>query len=250
MISMKCEKVQNLISTFLDGELAPETWESVETHIAQCDECERVYSDFSLILDLCEESFAADDVPPNSQALWCRINNIIETEVVPEIQREEAESTTPGRLASFWNGSLWLSKGQVATAVVGIAVVSSLLTVIAVRNFSNPVDPLAESETEPTIFEKVMADLGVGESPAEKTERRVKEQKAAIDYWKNRVEMRRASWNPETRDVFDRNLDEIDKAVREYTRLLQENPQDAISNEMLDSALKEKMDLLREFSEL
>ena len=83
----------------------------------------------------------------------------------------------------------------------------------------------------------------------EKNHNRLKEQRAAIEYWKNRVEARRATWNSETKLVFDRNLSEIEKAVTEYTRLLNDNPEDAISNEMLDSALKEKMELLREFSE-
>jgi hypothetical protein len=42
----------------------------------------------------------------------------------------------------------------------------------------------------------------------------------------------------------------INKSVNEYTEILQEDPQDSISSEMLDSALNEKMELLREFSEL
>ncbi len=52
------------------------------------------------------------------------------------------------------------------------------------------------------------------------------------------------------REAFDRNLIEIDQTVYEYDRILQENPQDDLSSEMLDSALNEKMALLREFSEL
>jgi hypothetical protein len=38
--------------------------------------------------------------------------------------------------------------------------------------------------------------------------------------------------------------------VYENDRILQENPQDDLSGEMLDSALNEKMELLREFAEL
>jgi len=38
--------------------------------------------------------------------------------------------------------------------------------------------------------------------------------------------------------------------VSEYTMILQENPEDDLSGEMLDSVLNDKMNLLREFSEL
>jgi CHASE3 domain sensor protein len=64
------------------------------------------------------------------------------------------------------------------------------------------------------------------------------------------VQARRNQWNRNLREAFDRNLREIDQVVAEYTQILEENPQDDLSGEMLDSALKEKMDLLREFSEL
>lgn len=243
---MNCGNYQNLISSYLDGELDAETWRSIESHLGECDECTKVYSDFSTILEFCDETFATDAEPPNSHALWCRINNIIESEI-PQAKTEEIPAEPS---FGFWNSSLNLSAGQIASAVACIALVSSLLTVVAFKNFTTPADPLAAQESEDTVVHKVLADLGIGETEVQRHERRLKEQRAAIEYWRNRVEVRRASWNDETRLVFDRNLDEIDKAVREYTRLLNENPQDTISNEMLDSALKEKMELLREFSEL
>ncbi|REJ79126.1 MAG: hypothetical protein DWQ47_06695 [Acidobacteria bacterium] len=244
---MNCGNYQNLISAFLDGELDADTWKAVEGHMEACEECSNVFTDFSSILDFCEDSLAVDSEPPNSHALWCRINNIIETEV-PEPQEQEVvvSEAAPG----FWNSSLNLSAGQIASAVACIAVVSSLVTVIAFQNLASGAEPGSSRDSGRTVFEKVLADLGIGETPVERTERRVKEQRAAIDYWKTKVEARRASWNNETQIVFDRNLSEIDKAVNEYTKLLQEDPQDSISNEMLDSALREKMELLREFSEL
>jgi hypothetical protein len=247
---MDCGNFQNLISAFLDGELDAESWEPVSLHLRGCDDCNRVYEDLSAIVSFCDESFAEDALPPNSQALWCRINNIIETEVAPELEEERASSAAPGRFASMWHSSFRLSPMQLVSAILGVALVSSLLTVIAFKNFSTESDPLTGAEGQPSVFDKVLADLGLGESPRQKNERRIREQEASIRYWKARVDERRAQWNVETRDVFDRNLSEIDKAVNEYTNMLRANPQDTISNEMLDSALKEKMELLREFSEL
>ena len=65
-----------------------------------------------------------------------------------------------------------------------------------------------------------------------------------------RAQARRVQWDNKMRDAFDRNLNEIDQAVNEYTMILQQDPQDELSGEMLDSALDDKMKLLREFSEL
>ncbi len=134
--------------------------------------------------------------------------------------------------------------------MIAITIISSLLTVVAVKNFSGPEDSLAGYEAEPSMFEKVLASVGMSETPAERANRRLKERKSAIDYWTNRVSKRRVEWDTDTRVTFDRNMDVIDKAVKQYTRILKENPQDEISTEMLDSALNEKMELLREFSEL
>ena len=41
-----------------------------------------------------------------------------------------------------------------------------------------------------------------------------------------------------------------DQAIQDYTTILQKNPQDDLSGEMLDSAMNEKMNLLRAFAEL
>ena len=99
-------------------------------------------------------------------------------------------------------------------------------------------------------MKKFWQKLGVAETPKQKIERRLKERKKAIGYWKEKVETRRVKWDVDTRRTFDRNLNVIEKTVKEYTEILQEDPQDQISNEMLDAALNDKMELLREFSEL
>ena len=101
---------------------------------------------------------------------------------------------------------------------------------------------------------KTVEPVGVESEEQPKTKKDVieliKEQQAAIEYWDKRVQLRRVQWDKNMRDAFDRNLNEIDQAVTDYTLILQKDPQDDLSGEMLDSALMEKMNLLREFSEL
>ena len=43
-----------------------------------------------MILDCCELEESEYALPPNPKALWCRINNLIETEIAPELKKEAA----------------------------------------------------------------------------------------------------------------------------------------------------------------
>ncbi len=247
---MNCDHCQQLISVFLDNELDDLSSTNVREHLAVCEECSRVCEDLAMIMDFCQLEQDESVIPPNPQALWCRINNVIESEVQAEIFKEnkekaQAEKQT-GWIPRRWNFSFM----QVASAVLGIALISSIVTIIGIRNYVVPTDNDISANSEPSLFEKVLGKVGLMETPQQKRARVLKDRETAIDYWNKRVELRRAQWNANLRDAFDRNLNEINQAVNEYTEILQENPQDDLSNEMLDSALNEKMDLLREFSEL
>lgn len=241
---MTCDDCQENISLFLDNELADDLSAAMQTHLGICAECAKVCEDFAVILDSCRED-VADIVPPNSQALWCRINNIIETEVSAEQKLPEAEKARGVFARGF---TLW----QLTSAVAGVALISSLLTIVGVRNYFEPAgeDFTSRSNATQTTFEKVLSKVGLIETPQQARLKRMQEQQAAIEYWNRRVQERRAQWDAKMRDAFDRNLNEIDQAVSEYNVILERDPQDELSGEMLDTALNEKMNLLRAFSEL
>jgi hypothetical protein len=247
---MNCEQCQELLSPFLDNELESAAALAVQTHLSICAECAKVCEDFAAILEFCGETQTGELVPPNSKALWCRINNIIESEVQAEILKEQKEQTpAPPVKKGFWGGSWKMSFPQAISAVLGIALISSLLTVVGIKNYSGSTAGYRTS-AEMSLFERVLGKIGIVESFEQRRERIVKERLAAIDYWSKRVAARRSQWDNQLRSVFDRNLREIDQAVFEYSRILQENPQDELTGEMLDSTLSEKEELLREFSEL
>jgi hypothetical protein len=247
-MEMTCEHCQEYISAFLDNDLDEKISAGIQAHLAVCGDCAKVCGDFAAILDMCHVDEPAEVLPPNSQALWCRINNIIESEIEPlhpEIKPEEA----PKRgLARVWQ----LSFSQVAAGMIFIGLVSSLLTIVGLKNYSTPAvgsDGL-EAAASQSVFERFLGKVGLMDTPQQARERRVKDQQAAIDYWNKRVEARRVQWDKNMREAFDRNLNEIDQTVNEYTLILQENPQDELSSEMLDSTLNDKMELLRAFSDL
>lgn len=248
---MNCENCQELLSDFIDNQLDAKKTARVKAHLTLCLQCTELYEDFSKILGLCNLEITEEIPPPNEQALWCRINNIIESEIKPEIIEEvKQKKANQNWVSRMWNRNLSLSFTQLASAVMGIALISSLLTVVGIRNITAPDDLTANFTNQPGIFEKALSKVGLAETPQQIRERKMREHQAAIEYWNNRVVTRRAQWDKNMREVFDRNLNEINQVVYEYSRTLEENPQDDLSGEMLDSAMDEKMRLLREFSEL
>lgn len=248
---MNCENCQELISDYIDNLLDEKQTARVKAHLTLCAPCAEVHEDFSSILKVYDLEIAEEVPPPNEQALWRRINNIIECEIQPEILKETTQPEIPRSWVSrIWHRTWAISFTQLASAVLGIAVISSLLTVVGIRNFGSQNALGADVPNQPSLFEKALSKVGLAETQQQQRERHLHEQEAAIDYWNKRVAMRRELWDRNLREAFDRNLREIDQAVYEYSRTLQENPQDEISGEMLNSALDEKMELLREFSEL
>jgi Putative zinc-finger len=239
---MNCEECSQFISIYLDGELDEPIAIGLREHLAACTDCAKLCEDFAAIIDACESDDTAELMPPNSQALWCRINNLIESEIKPE----------PPPVVEEQRRRIWqLSFAQLAAGFLGIAVISSLLTIVGIKNYNRQdPDDLTRSSSSQTTFERIASRLGLMDTPQQARDRRIKEQQAAIEYWNARVQVRRAQWDRNMREAFDRNLNEIDQAVNEYQVILQQDPQDDLSGEMLDSALSEKMNLLREFSDL
>lgn len=243
---MNCEECQLQISLYLDGEIDVETSAAVREHLTICGACAKLCEDFSVILESCRDSVPSEIVPPNSQALWRRINNLIESEVKsdppPPVEPRK------GWLSRGWN----LTTSQAGAGVLAIALISSLLTVVGIRNYFEPSgeDFTSRSTSSQTTFEKLLSKVGLIDTPQEARQRRIREQQAAIDYWTRRVQERRGQWDAKVRDAFDRNLNLIDESVSEYTIILQQNPEDELTGEMLDTVLNDKMDLLREFSDL
>ena len=240
---MTCDECQENISRFLDNELDETASMSLQTHLCVCAECAKICEDFAAILDTCQVEKPSEIIPPNSRALWCRINNIIESEAKRDPHPTEPPKGWFGRSFTF---------SQVGSAVLGIAVISSLLTIVGIKNYFEPSaeDYTSRSNASQTTFEKVLSKVGLTDTPQQARMRRLQEQQAAIEYWNKRVQARREQWDNKMRDAFDRNLREFDQTVEEYTLILQQDPQDELSGEMLDSALNEKMNLLRAFSEL
>ena len=231
---MNCEKYQDLLSDFVDGSLNPKDQTGVQAHLTTCVVCAEIRDDLAAITSFCSEQRGNYDAVPNEQALWQRISNIIEAESAG------ARTHHVPREAGWWfrlmNRSWHLSFPQLAASAGALVLVAALGSALSVRRLSPPDTPRS---------------AGIPLSAASLPIRdRYRQQQQVIDYWNQRVELNKARWNPQMRQTFDSNMSVIDAAVNDSLNRLAKDPHDEVSEEILNGALNDKVELLKEFADL
>ena len=106
---MNCEQCQELIHDLVDGSISRTDESILNTHLTGCLDCDGVRRDLAAIVDFCHKRRGEYEAPPNEQALWVRIRNVIEVVLSPEMLIEclraaKAESTEAAR-RSDWKSS-------------------------------------------------------------------------------------------------------------------------------------------------
>jgi len=234
---MNCEKYQDLLSDFIDGSLNPEIHNQVKGHLSACGICAEARSDLDAIVVFCREHRGEYDAVPNERALWLRISNIIESEL--PVSSPVAVPKSAGWWFRLMNRSWELSFPQLAASVAALVIVVSLVTVVGLSRFNFGSSSSGVQSSGLTL-----------PSSNVPVEVRYRQQQQMIDYWNQRVELNKARWNPQMRETFDRNMSVIDAAVNDSLRQLNQNPHDEVSEEILNAAMNDKVELLREFAEL
>lgn len=233
---MNCEKCQELLSEFLDGTLGHSEHTAVGAHLAACDACDAAREDFHAIIAAARDVRSEIFIPMDERALWLRVQAEVEAESRPV--RAAASAASAG---SFWSRLFGrrfeLSLPQLATGAAALVVAVASLTALGVRYASAP----APAERNAAV-RRVVSDDFYPRTYVESHE-------ASLRYWEQRVEARRASWNPRMRASFDRSVYVLDQSVKDSLDDLQRNPHDEVAEEMLNAALRDKIELLREFGE-
>ena len=235
---MNCEKCQELLSDFLDGTLTHSEHAAVGAHVAACPPCAAAREDFHAIIAVARESRGQLFAPPDERALWLRVRNTVEAESLPE-----RAASAPRAAAGFWarlSGRRWeFSLPQLAAGAASLVVAVASVTALGVRYVSQ--DEGARADRGASV-RRVVSDEFYPRTYLDTHE-------ANLRYLEQRVQARKASWNPRMRASFDRSVDVLDQTVSESLDDLRQNPHDEVAEEMLNSALRDKIELLREFGE-
>jgi hypothetical protein len=235
---MDCEKCSDLLGDFLDGTLGDDDGALLSAHLEECLGCGCVRDEIRSIVSVAAESREHFVAPPNERALWLRVRNTIEAELNAQQRAAAAVAGASAArrerenfLTRLMNKRWALSLPQLTAAVVAIVVGVSVITTVGMQRLAGQTAKL--------------------EPPTMRREKKLNpDQMVAIEYLMKRVEERKGRWNPRMREAFDRNLGIIDATVSDSLKELDESPHDEISEETLNAALRDKMELLREFSEL
>jgi hypothetical protein len=227
---MNCETCQELIHDLLDGSISRSDESILNTHLKDCLDCESVRQDLSAIVGFCRTRRGEYEAPPNEQALWLRIRNVIEAD--PRAQTVVANAPRPSFLGGLLGRSWQLSLPQLTAATAAIVLLVSLTTVVGLRRWGTV--PLPQ----------------VNPVEASNVNDRVWQRQQVINYWNQRVELNKARWSPEMRETFERNMRVIEQTVATSLEELKKNPHDEISEQMLNESLSDKLALLKEFSDL
>jgi len=228
---MNCETCQELIHDLIDGSITQRDEFTLNTHLKECLDCDSVRQDLASIVGFCRTQRGQYEAPPNEQAMWLRIRNVIEAELPGKVvSNTKSKGSFLGRLL----GRSWeLSLPQLVASTVAIVLLVSLMTVVGLRRFGAYGGPQEPPKVE-----------------ASNINDRIWQRRQVIDYWNQRVELNKARWSPEMRETFDRNMKVIDQAVADSINGLSQNPHDEFSEQMLNESLNDKVALLEKFSDL
>ncbi|HUQ33540.1 MAG TPA: anti-sigma factor [Pyrinomonadaceae bacterium] len=250
---MNCEKCQELLSEYLDGAMSGEDHATFGSHLEECFPCFNVHAEMNSIVSFCRDNRGEYMAPPNERALWLRIQNTVESELLASAAAAQSPIRSVEQRESWWSrtmGRSWeLSLPQVAMAVVAIIVVASLATIFGLRGMRQ----VGTDGSMASASVKNSQGFAVSGNPnALDLNSRVWQQQQQIKYWSQIVEERKAHWNPQVRADFEHNLTLLDESVQDSMKKLSERPteHDEVTEEMLNSALNDKMQLLKEFSDL
>lgn len=231
------------MSEFLDGTIEPSARVEFSAHLSECAACAAVRDELSSIVSFCRTHRGEYEEVPQERAMWLRISNVVENERRAEGRREATpiKARPAGGGSSIWSGLLnkrWeLSLPQLAATVAAVIIVVSTMTAAGLRLSQGPEGPPAAIDPLPPLTRRNYDDV-------------MRRQQMAINYWNQRVEERKSRWSPQMREAFDRNMRTLDLTVDDALAGLKSNPHDDVAEEMLNAAISDKMELLKEFSEL
>ncbi len=213
---MECRVVISSLSDYLDGSLATQEIQSIETHLTHCPPCNTVKADLSQIC------LAAKELPLRtpSRALWVRIQNELELETV-----------APGKPAatSWWKR---VSERRFTFTLPQLAGASALAFSLMVFGLYHTL------HDDPTVAKGVNAML-----PMEPEMQTKIQQKATV------INTRRQTWNPEIRTVYDNHLQRIDTSLNRVRQTVV-TTSDQDQQKMLMDLYNEKLQLMEDFEKV
>jgi anti-sigma-K factor RskA len=224
VIVMKCKQYQDLLSEYIDGTLELGEQVKIERHLEDCEPCRILRDD---LLQIAHFSRQLPLLTPPS-AVWAGIQEKVAAERRPRIRRW---------LTRWLDGRLDLGWPQLAVATAAFVIVASIAVIVSRQQY-----PAPSAQSDTLTAQSSSAGLNLLSS-AEYAEI---EQK--IDRLGQSVEQRKASWDPDLRLAFDRNMLNVEECLKKCRQQVRAHPSDRVSQDMMREAYLEKQRLLEGFA--
>jgi anti-sigma factor RsiW len=213
------------LSEYLDGDLAPGERAALEAHLAECATCRATVDEIRRVIS---RAHALVDQPVGRD-LWPGIAALIGSAGTPVV---DLASRRVRKRVSF-------SMLQLATAALLLVAVTAGGTSLALRGGS-PARP-AQGPGERPVARVIPAGLP---SKAEVS------YDAAVGDLERALDAGRSQLSPKTIQVLEKNLARIDAAIGEARTALQADPANAYLNAHLANTMQQKLELLRQATQL
>jgi anti-sigma factor RsiW len=225
---MECRAVINSLSDYLDGLgvwMSDGEVKKIESHLTNCPACQ------NLKLELSELKTAARELPLHTpqRALWTRISNVIEAEIAAENSSAYPSQTNAGWWGRLMSRKFTFSLPQLAGA-------GALAVALIIGGISG-------------IFGAHSGALNLtGVQTALLPEE--KEIKAELERRMDMVNSRKVNWDLQRRVDFEQHLSQIDESLKRCRQMLEDNPKDAVQQQMVRALYVEKRQLLEDVERL
>ena len=222
---MGCKQFEEMISDYIDGALEIGEQTTVERHLADCEPCRALRDD---LLQLVHFSRHLPEHTPSS-AVWAGI----QTQVAAE-RRTGLRQKVARWLARLEERNFILSLPQLAGGAVALILIALIVSVVWRREAQQPTETASMSGSS-AISRNLLSypDL-------QQIEERISQLESS-------VEQRKASWSPDLRQAFERNLAYVNQSLIECRQQVSGHPEDKVSEELMLNAYREKVRLLEGF---
>jgi anti-sigma factor RsiW len=225
---MECRAVINSLSDYLDGQnvwISDGEVKQIETHLTNCPACQ------NLKRELREIKTAARELPLHTppKALWTRISNEIEREISAE---------NPSGYPSQANSGWWerVKSRKYTFSLPQLVGAGALAVALIIAEISG-------------IFGAHSGTLNLtGVQTALLPEE--KEIKAELERRMDAVNGRKVNWDLQRRAEFEEHLTRIDESLKRCRQMLEDNPKDAVQQQMVRALYVEKRQLLEDVERL
>jgi hypothetical protein len=212
---MSCKDYEIALGDYVDGTLDERARVELDAHLASCERCRALVTDFSVIR---RATLALEPELP-SPHVWTRLSATLEAE--------------RGRTLRGW-GFAWQT---LATSVVAITLVASLTWIgSGLSRIDGTAARGASASASQAAPISVKAEFDLAEA----------QYTSAIEGLESIARNEQSALDMETADVLQANLTVIDGAITESRAALQTEPDNPTAQESLFEALRSKLELLQD----